>query len=191
VGPTTVTWGGQLDIRPVPLGLGEGSARHVASYLAKYATKATETLAGGILDRPVRSAADLQRRRLPDHARRLVEAAWRLGKRPELAGLRLRAWAHQLGYGGHCTTKSLRYSVTFGALRKARHEYQRRRAFGLGGPVDAWGRPEHEGATVEVGDWTYAGRGYTTLADAWLARSLLERDREQRRIAREELSAVA
>lgn len=122
--------------------------------------------------------------------RRLVEACWRLGAWPELAGLRLRAWAHQLGYGGHCTTKSRRYSVTFGTLRRARHEHARYQAFG-GPPLDAWGRPEDQGATVQVGSWTYAGRGYTTLGDASLARWLLEDAREQRRIAREELSALA
>ncbi len=41
-----------------------------------------------------------------------------------------------------------------------------------------------------LASWTYAGR-YTTLGDALLARSLLENHREQRRIAREELTAVA
>ncbi|HEY5989574.1 MAG TPA: replication initiator, partial [Streptosporangiaceae bacterium] len=186
-----VGWGDQLDIRPVTAGmLGEGSEGHVAGYLAKYATKATESLAGLVLDRPIRSAAALARLELPAHVRRLVEACWRLGARPELSGLRLRAWAHQLGYGGHCTTKSRRYSVTFGTLRRARHEHARRQTFG-GQPVDAWGRPEDQGATVQAGSWTYAGRGYTTLGDAWLARSMLDNRREQRRIAREELTAVA
>ncbi len=186
-----VGWGDQLDIRPITTGtLGEGSAGHVAGYLAKYATKATEGLAGVALDRPIHSARDLARRALPEHVRRLVEAAWRLGGRPELAGLRLRAWAHQLGYGGHCTTKSRRYSTTFTALRRARHEHARRQAFG-GEPLDAWGRPEHEQAAVQVTGWTYAGRGYSTLADAWLARCMLDSAREQRRIAREELRAVA
>jgi len=182
-----VGWGEQLDIRPITTGLGEGSAGQVAGYLAKYATKATESLAGVALDRPIRSTRDLVRRALPEHVRRLVEAAWRLGARPGLAGLRLRAWAHQLGYGGHCTTKSRRYSTTFTALRRARHEHARRRPFG-GEPLDAWGRPEHQGAAVQVASWTYQGRGYTTLADAWLARSMLEDTREQRRIAREELA---
>jgi len=185
-------WGDQLDIRPITTStLGEGSAGQVAGYLAKYATKATEGLAGVALDRPIGSRADLDRRALPDHVRRLIEAAWQLGARPELAGLRLRAWAHQLGYGGHCTTKSRRYSTTFGALRRARHQHARRAAFGPAGPVDAWGRPEHEGAAGEVAGWTYAGRGYTTAADAWLAWSMRQAAQEQRRIAREELTAVA
>ena len=48
-----------------------------------------------------------------------------------LQALRLRRWAHQLGFRGHCFTKSRRYSTTFTALRQARHEHQlraRRRA---------------------------------------------------------------
>jgi hypothetical protein len=186
-----VGWGAQLDIRPIhTAGAGELSEGQVAGYLAKYATKATESLAGMALDRPIRSAAALARRELPAHVRRLVEACWTLGARRELAGLRLRAWAHQLGYGGHCTTRSRRYSTTFGALRRARHEYARRRAFG-GPPLDAWGRLEDQGAAVQVGSWTYQGRGYRSMADAWLARSMLQDKREQRRIAREELTAVA
>jgi len=186
-----VGWGDQLDIRPITAGtLGEGSEGQVAGYLAKYATKATEALAGTTLDRPIASAAELARLALPEHIGRLVQTCWRLGARPELAKLRLRAWAHQLGYGGHCTTKSRRYSTTFTRLRAAQQDYQQRRAFG-GGPLDAWGRPEVEQAAVVLASWTYAGRGYTTLGDALLARSLLENHREQRRIAREELTAVA
>jgi hypothetical protein len=186
-----VCWGDRLDIRPIaPGSLGEGSGGHVAGYLAKYATKATEGLAGVALDRPIRSGAALARLELPEHLRRLVRTCWRLGGRRELAGLRLRAWAHQLGYGGHCLSKSRRYSTTFTSLRAARHEHARRAAFG-GQPVDAWGRPEAERAAVAVASWTYRGRGYTTLADAWLARSLHDSYREQRRIAREEMTAVA
>ena len=58
----------------------------------------------------------------------LVRAAWELGGRPELEGLRLRAWAHMLGFGGHWSTKSRRYSTTLRALRRAGCLRQRRRA---------------------------------------------------------------
>jgi Replication initiator protein, pSAM2 len=191
LGLDPVGWGSQLDIRAITAGvLGAGTEGHVAGYLAKYATKATEALAGVALDRPIRSGAALARLALPEHIRRMVETCWRVGARPDLARLQLRARAHQLGYGGHCLSKSRRYSITFGALRRARHEHARRQAFN-GEPLDAWGRPEHQGAAVQVGAWAYAGRGYTTLGDAWLARSLLENAQEERRIAREELTAVA
>jgi integrase len=38
----------------------------------------------------------------------LVRAAWALDGRPELEALRLRAWAHMLGFRGHWSTKSRR-----------------------------------------------------------------------------------
>lgn len=50
----------------------------------------------------------------------MIRTAWTLGARPELADLRLRAWAHMLGFRGHFSTKSRRYSTTLGALRDAR-----------------------------------------------------------------------
>ena len=54
--------------------------------------------------------------------------AWDLGRRQELGALRLRAHAHTLGYRGQFSSKSLRYSTTFGALRAARADYVRGRA---------------------------------------------------------------
>ena len=39
--------------------------------------------------------------------------------------------------------------------------------------------------------WQYAGRGYTTLADAWLAASMAADHQQARRLAREEVSRVA
>jgi hypothetical protein len=51
----------------------------------------------------------------------------RLGARPFLARLRSRAWADMLGFGGHFSTKSRRYSTTLGALRRARVTYTVRR----------------------------------------------------------------
>ena len=48
-----------------------------------------------------------------------------------------------LGYGGHFLTKSRRYSVTFGQLRKARTDH-RRAARHPGGERDPWGRPLDE-----------------------------------------------
>ena len=89
--------------------------------------------------------------------------------------LRLRRWAHQLGFRGHCFTKSRRYSTTFTALRKARHEHQLRRAGEL-----------HHG-TERIGRWHYSGTGYRLMGDAYLAEWGRKRALEQRRVAREEL----
>ena len=67
------------------------------------ASKATESY-GAALDRRL-AADDLDHLDgLPAHIGELVRAAWELGGHPELDGLRLRAWAHMLGYGGHWST---------------------------------------------------------------------------------------
>jgi hypothetical protein len=41
-----------------------------------------------------------------------------------------------------------------------------------------------------VKEWGYAGTGYRTVGDAWLAASAAARAREHRRIAREELTST-
>ncbi|MGH9067816.1 MAG: replication initiator, partial [Acidimicrobiales bacterium] len=100
-------WGAQLDV--AVLG-GDGHPPGVAAaYLAKYATKSTEP--AGLLDHRLR-AGDLERldSLLSPHLAKMVRAAWDLGGRPELSHLRLRAWAHCLGFRGHWLTKSRAYS---------------------------------------------------------------------------------
>ena len=56
----------------------------------------------------------------------MITTAWQLGGggHPP-ARTRLCKWAHMLGYGGHFLTKSRRYSVTFGQLRRARAEHRK------------------------------------------------------------------
>jgi hypothetical protein len=121
----------------------------------------------------------------------LVRAAWALGARPSLSRLRLRAWAHMLGFRGHWSTKSRRYSTTMTALRKARIVYAKRRRAVGGVPLDAWGRPEDDDqAAVVIATWSYTGSGYQTQGEVWLALSAAARARERRRIAREELATT-
>jgi hypothetical protein len=115
-----VRWGGQPDIRPIAAtGPGDLSAEAVAGYIAKYATKSTEQL-GAALNRRINDAVELDALPVRPHVAKLVRTAWELGGNPRLKRLRLRQWAHQLGFGGHWSTKSRRYSTTFTALRKAR-----------------------------------------------------------------------
>ena len=94
-------------------------------YVAKYATKATEAL-GVTLDHRI-GDLDLEDLDVPAHVAELVRACWELGGRPTLVRLRLRKWAHMLGFGGHFSTKSRRYSTTLTALRRARAAYAVRR----------------------------------------------------------------
>jgi hypothetical protein len=187
-------WGTQLDVHNITHEdddqAGELSAEQVAGYIAKYATKATESFGAG-LDRRITKADELDHLdRLSAHVAELVRAAWELGGRPELAGLRLRAWAHMLGFGGHWSTKSRRYSTTFTVLRRARVAFAKRRRARDGVSLDAWGRPEDDQAVTVVASWVYVGSGYKTTGEAWLATSAAARAREVRRIAKEELGTT-
>ncbi|MCX5004686.1 replication initiation protein [Streptomyces sp. NBC_00638] len=161
------TFGRQLDVRTIrsaDFDGGQGlTERAVASYIAKYATKGAET-ATGALDRPLKFLAELAQLDISDHARRLIRTAWTLGMRKELEDLRLRAWAHMLGFRGHFSTKSRRYSTTLGALRTARAEWRRAQAAAAtAGDTDT--------TTLVVSHWVFAGTGLSA-AEAWLAASL-------------------
>jgi hypothetical protein len=134
---------------------------------------------------------ELEGLEVPAHVAELVRACWELGARPSLARLRLRKWAHMLGFGGHFSTKSRRYSTTLGALRRARVVYAIRRRRGDTLPLDAWGRPEDDQAVIVVASWSYLGSGFQSTGEAWLAASAAARAREARRIAREELQTTA
>jgi hypothetical protein len=119
----------------------------VAGYIAKYATKATESFGAG-LDQRLTAADDLEHLdKLPAHVAELVRACWELGSRPELDSLRLRAWAHMLGFGGHWSTKNRRYSTTVTVLRRARVALAKRRQARHGTPLDALpARPTRSGS---------------------------------------------
>jgi excisionase family DNA binding protein len=112
----------------------------------------------------------------------LVRAAWALGARPGLAGLRLRAWAHMLGFRSHWSTKSRRYSTTMTALRRARVQFAKRRRARDGVPLDAWGRAEddEDQAAVVIATWSYVGAGYQTQGEVWLALSAAARANSDR-----------
>ncbi len=160
------TFGRQLDVRTIRSAEFDGgqelTERAVAAYIAKYATKGAET-ATGALDRPLKFLAELAQLDISDHARRLIRTAWTLGARKDLENLRLRAWAHMLGFRGHFSTKSRRYSTTLGALRDARAEWRRAQAAVANGP-----EPD---TTYVLAHWVFAGTGLSS-AEAWLAASL-------------------
>ncbi len=168
----TFAFGRQLDIRTIHgPDLDGGQAltdRAVAAYIAKYATKGAET---ATLDRRLRFVAELAGMNLPPHAERLIRTAWTLGGRKDLAHLRLRAWAHMLGFRGHFSTKTRRYSTTLGALRTARAQWRRLQAAIARGddpqPVDS------EETTLVLAHWAYAGTGLTPT-EQWLSASLAD-----------------
>lgn len=196
-----ISWGPQLNLRPI-VGDDDGrtlSEGKVAGYVAKYSTKGAET--AGAIDRPLTCrrckgsgkehwADRLVRCRLcrgdgareqlgllplRSHARAMVMTCWHLGGLPELAVLRLRPWAHMLGFRGHFSTKSRRYSTTLGCLRSARRRWRTGRtllAHGLDPdlPVErcrmddvseAGDISEFGDVVLVVGHWRYIDRGHS------------------------------
>ena len=191
----TLTWGPQLDIRPVTF-TGSLTDAAVAGYLAKYATKATE-VTGHTSRRLTAETIGLYANQAT-HAGRLIQTCWGLSQRPDNVDPeqwkstygRLRRWAHMLGFGGQFITKSRRYSTTRKALKTARRHWQRAR--------HSTRRAEHHIAdqtgqetTLIVGFLTFAGVGYRSNGDQWLALTAAAQAREQRRVAREEQLAGA
>ena len=177
-----LTWGPQLHSRPIRAESAATNATAVAAYVAKYATKAAEAVTGAV-QRRLRSLSDLNAYTVHPHARRLIETCWRLGGPRDLAHLKLRRWAHMLGFGGHFSTRSRRYSVTLTALRIARRE---------------WRRDCSEDGTRLAGTWRYRTTGHHSLGDSLLVataartrQQAAEAARAQRRAERSLLAAVA
>jgi hypothetical protein len=176
----TFTFGPQLDIRTIHGPDFDNDTaltdRAVAAYIAKYATKGAET-ATGTLDRRLKFAAELAQLDISDHAKRLIRTAWTLGARKDLEHLRLRAWAHMLGFRGHFSTKTRRYSTTLGALREARAQWRRlqamaaRAATGDTHPQPVGNESPLTETTLVLAHWAYAGSGLSPI-EQWLSASL-------------------
>lgn len=181
-----ITWGRQLDVKPVRSGpAGEITDVTVIGYMAKYATKSTEAVGGVarcLLCRSCKgtglagachtcngtgTTTDLDHLPVPAHARRLIIAAWNLAQVPAqdraLADYwALRRAAHMLGYRGHVTTKSRRYSTTFRERRQARQHWRRAQLRARDYARD----PDSE---IRISNLQYVGVGWHTSADAQLA----------------------
>ncbi|MEU6005929.1 replication initiator [Streptomyces sp. NPDC047453] len=169
VGELTLRWGAQVDARSLRADGDGPDDDAVAAYVAKYVTKgAKETGAG--LDHALSTWGDIESAPVSEHVRALIRACWRLGGLPEYAPLRLRDWAHTLGYRGHILTKSRAYSTTYAALRA-----ERARHLGHADILDA----------VTERHWRYAGSGHTPGA-VLIAAGVAEDIATNREIAREE-----
>ena len=135
----------------------------MANYIAKYATK--DAKLPGLPDTRIRHASEIAALRCSAHYKKMITTAWDLGARKATGDPRLRHWAHTLGFGGHFLTKSRRYSVTFGQLRRARAEHRRLERY-PDGERDPWGRPLDERVVLVLATWRYAGTGYTPRTPA-------------------------
>jgi hypothetical protein len=99
---------------------------------------------------------------------------------------RMRRWAHMLGFGGHCFTKSRRYSITFAYLRDQRVVF--RRAQTSGPEITA---TDMAPTTLVVNFLEFVGAGWQTPADAMLANTSAAMAREHAEAARQALQTLA
>jgi hypothetical protein len=194
-----LAFGVQVDARPVRTGrrTDDPSApltpQQVAGYLAKYATKsATDTTEQTNTHlRRVKHTADRMASRVEDD----WVATGRQGALKELPYGLLGKWAHELGFRRHFGSKSHRYSVTLGQLRRARRRAQaliaeanrRGEAIDLAAMEAQLLAADDEAATtVVIGHWTYTHTGWETDGDVALANAAAARAREyaQERAAR-------
>jgi hypothetical protein len=179
-------WGAQVDTRPITAEAGRDSTggaahpRQVAAYLAKYLTKTTEDfgLPGRVL-----SAAHAAANGATPHAIRLIATAERLAAASPVYAL-LATRLATLGYRGHPITKSRAYSVTFGALRRARQQHRHERAAGLAPDAAVRELPADDDPDAAdllvLSDWTFEGVGYLTTDQAALAMASATRARAHR-----------
>ena len=190
-----LAFGRQLDVRVVrscrPDDDQALTASQVAGYLAKYSTKTATD------DVPVTTA----------HHRRLQATIADLHLRAQIATLGygsspyrlLGHWGRTLGFRGHFATKSRRYSVTLGQLRRARQRAQARIAASraTGTPLDLASLEadllaDEEETTLVVGRWAYLGSGWADEGETALATAAAARAREyvQERAAQREQASI-
>lgn len=153
------------------------TAEQVAGYIAKYATKT-------IIDGTPGQAWHLQQQR--EHCRTLHGRA--IAADPENSPYRLLGkWAHMLGFRGHFSSKSRRYSCTLGALRRARRRWQQitTDAKRTGTPLDTadlearlLADDEDDETTLVISSWAYMSTGWRNESETALALAAAGRARE-------------
>jgi len=186
-------WGSQVDCRTITDTTDPDRPsttlihpRQIAGYLAKYLTKATEDFGFSSRVFSAKHAATLG---ASPHVIRLIETAEHLHEVGGEPYERLAANYDSLGYRGHPMTKSHRYSVTFGQIRRSRRIHRARPA-GLDPDadirelVDADLDDDLPEGFERVGAWEFAGLGYLDLptAAAAVESAIRTRVREQDRM---------
>lgn len=162
-----LVWGKQFDARPIVRREGLNGAlsdRAVAAYIAKYATKATEDL------EPTGAGRE--------HIKRLKATVRELAESVDSGGIygQLHRWDGMLGFRGHFSTKSRRYSVTLGSLRGARRTWRLKRLLAKTQPTREVGPDE----VLVIGSWSYAGMGWLSEGDKALATEAADATRQWR-----------
>jgi hypothetical protein len=190
-GPFVFRFGRQLDVHPIDtsaFGAVDGSVESalaeekIAGYLAKYVSKSTEDAHG--VDRTLRHRWEIDLYARTGHTRALMHTAWRLGGLREYRHLNLRHWAHMLGFRGHNTTTSRRWSIARTRLGQERQDYrtaQVRRRQGEHAAVLP------DGPVQVDRDWWYVGTGYSSAPMAAFAEQIRQRIEDDRIAAKDAL----
>ena len=196
-------FGEQIDTQPLtsgptPTGVTDpasgdqdGAARRVAGYLAKYVTKSVGEFG---LSSSRMSPEAIEVLDVSAHVSAILTTLVGLAA----TGARyapMLGWLHTLGYRGHITTKSRRFSTTLAALR-ARRESWRSEHRGhipaglLIGEPDELAPVSTDCANADdllqaMAEWSFERMGHVCAADYYLAVSAAVRAREYRWLARD------
>jgi len=150
--------------------------------LAKYTTKSVAEF--GIAARRISPAA-IAELDIPAHTRGILSTLAKLATLPGNAAML--GWLHTLGYRGHITTKSRRYSITMTALRAARRHW-RIHCAGQSEQADpqrnSRTRRDYPGTTYELSDWRIDGSGLRDDGERLLVHTAARQARQYRYLAR-------
>lgn len=157
--------------------------RRVARYLAKYVTKSLADV--GISARRISTEA-IANLDVSDHVRAILTTISQLADRG-LAGVG--RWLHTLGYRGHITSKSRRYSTTMTALRERRATWTREQRLKSTAYQHDLGFDPTDSDDLVV--WEFDRAGLTSLGDRTLVNSAALRCIDARRIGLMEVRGKA
>lgn len=173
---------------------GRLSPHRLAGYLAKYVTKSLADF--GISARRLSGEA-IAELDITEHIRAILTTINALAKAAgqgmdTLTGIG--RWLHTLGYRGHITTKSRRYSTTMGALRTIRSTWTRQHATNS---TASQQDPDHamctEYGAMAGGEqlwWEFDRAGHATPGDRTLVITAALRHIHTRRTALAEIQAL-
>jgi hypothetical protein len=177
-------FGAQIDARAVTTKVGDDSEAltpsQVAGYIAKYATKTLD-------DPDTTDPTSPHYARIRDTVRDLHRRSRAADTSIENPYALLGKWDHMLGFRGHFSTKSRKYSTTLGALRGARRKWQAvlARAQHKGQVVDLVAadleNDTDNETTLVISSWRYVGQGWANQGETALATAAAARAREHQR----------
>ncbi|MEU4162547.1 replication initiator [Actinoplanes sp. NPDC026670] len=163
-----IGWGPKgLDLKHINAPGGDTNMVKLTGYLAKYVTKSTE--ATGATHRRLDDLAVELHADPNTHVGRMIRTCWDLGDTD--GWHRLRRYAHQYGHGGHITTKSRGFSVTYGFKRMERTIWRRTQGY-----PHLWDDQEADLVVYRLG---YEATGWISTGDALLANSAADAARRR------------